>query len=115
MARARHHTDVEGLRRIRRQRAIQPARADVPVNWGVHVETEPFGSTKPGLGGPRAETGAYREGAYVEFDLPAAAIVTHVGPRHTTVIPTFEPLQIDNLDPTYVFVKQGWNLWYFWR
>jgi hypothetical protein len=115
LARARHHTDVAGMRGIQRDGAINPARADPPVDTGVHVETQPFGPTKPGLGGPKAETGAASEGAYVEIDLPSSAVPTDVGPRNTAVIPASKPLPIGDLNPTFSPVRRWWNLWYFWR
>lgn len=76
---------------------------------------EPFGPTTPGLDGPSAHTGAYQEGAYVEFDLPSDAVPTSVGPRITAVIPTTNALRLDGLNPRFVRVRQWWNLWYFWR
>jgi hypothetical protein len=112
MARARHHTSVRGLAAIRREGVIRPARGD-PV--GVHVEVEPFGSAIPGRGGPRAETGAAEDGAFVEFDLPENAVPTDVGPRRTAVIPTSGPLTLTGLRPRFVRVRRWWNLWYFWR
>lgn len=62
---------------------------------GVHVEVEPFGSVRPGLTGPKAQTGSAAEGAFVEIDLPGSAIPTPgVGPRNTAVIPSSEPLKL---------------------
>jgi hypothetical protein len=112
--RARHHTDLEGMRGIQREGAINPGRGEPP---GVHVETEPFGPTTPGRGGPKAETGAAKEGAYVEIDLPGNAIpdAPPKGPRNTAVIPTADPLPIVGLNPRFVPVRRWWNLWYFWR
>jgi hypothetical protein len=111
--RARHHTDVEGMKSIQKDGAINPSRGD-PI--GVDVETEPFGTTKPGLGGPAAETGAKSDGAYVEIDLPENAIPTrNTGPRNTARIPTSDPLPIGGLNPRFVPVRRWWNLWYFWR
>jgi len=92
--------------------AINPARGE-PA--GVHVETEPFGTAKPGLGGPKAQTGAAGEGAYVEMDLTGSAQPTNVGPRRTAAIPTSDPLPLEGLNPTFVPVRALWNLWYFWR
>lgn len=100
------------MRRIQRDGAINPSWGE-PL--GIDVETEPFGPTRPGLGGPKAETGAAKEGAYVEIDLPDNAIRTNVGPRHTARIPTSEPLPIGGLYPRFVAVRRWWNLWYFWR
>ena len=100
------------MRRIRRIGAIYPARGDPP---GVHVEIEPFGPTKPGRGGPAAETGSAAEGAYVKIDMPGNAVRTDVGPRHTAVISALDPLPIGPLQPKFVQVRRWWNLWYFWR
>jgi hypothetical protein len=100
------------MRAIQKEGTIHPSRGE-PL--GVDVETEPFGSTKPGLGGPAAETGADRDGAYVEIDLPDNAIVTNVGPRNTARIPAQDPLPIGGLNPQFVPVRRWWNLWYFWR
>ncbi|MCK5803822.1 MAG: RHS repeat-associated core domain-containing protein, partial [Lentisphaeria bacterium] len=105
--RARHHTNRQGANGIDADGAVDPARGNPR---GVDVEVEPFGPTKPGLHGPKAETGAAAEGAYVEFDLPDSAISTNVGPRNTARIPTNEPLPIRNLNPT--IVKPPW--WKFW-
>jgi hypothetical protein len=110
--RARHHTDSEGLNGIQHDRAINPSRGEPS---GVDVEIQPFGSPKPGPGGPAAETGAAMEGAFVEIDLPSNAIPTSVGPRNTARIPTSGPLPIAGLNPQFVRVRRWWNLWYFWR
>ena len=118
-ARARHHTDLEGLRGIRQDRAIKPSRADdppVPGGIGIHLEVEPFGSILPGKNGPKAQTGAAGEGAYVEIDLPDNAIpYGHIGPRNTVVIPMDKPLRVEVLNPRFVKVRQWWNLWYCWK
>jgi hypothetical protein len=106
---------MEGMRGIERDEAINPSRADPPVDTGVHVETQPFGPTRPGRGGPIAETGAASEGAYVEIDLPGTAVPTYVGRRKTAVIPTSAPLSIAGLNPRFVRVRRWWNLWLFWR
>ncbi len=112
--RCRHHTDPKSIYQIKQTETINPARADPPVTQGVHVEIEPFGSTRPGVGGPKADTAAAGEGAYVEFDLPENAVPTKIGPRNTAVIPADGPLLIGDLNPTYVWVRRWWNLWYFW-
>jgi len=118
-SRGRHHTDLEGLKAIRRDQAIKPGRADdppVPGGIGVHLEVEPFGSTVPGRGGPLAQTGAAAEGAFVEIDLPDHVIpYLPIGPRKTVVIPTDKPLPLAGLNPKFVRVRRWWNLWYLWR
>src|SRR5687767_14818322 len=114
MARGRHHTDVKGLKGIQRTGFIIPGRGDPPAP-GVHVEIEPFGTPRPGEGGPMRETGAAAEGAFVEFDLPAETTRTYLGPRNTAVIPTTESFPLAGLNPVFVRVRCWWNLWYFWR
>ncbi|MEM1206723.1 MAG: RHS repeat-associated core domain-containing protein, partial [Acidobacteriota bacterium] len=102
--RARHHTDPGSARGIRRDMAINPGRGDPHI--GVHVEVEPFGRTRTGIGGPADDLGSL-EGAYVEFDLPEGAIPTpHVGPRNTVVVPTKVPLALQDLNP--VFKTRVW-------
>jgi hypothetical protein len=81
--------------------AINPSRGN-PV--GVHVEAQPFGSAVTGS----ADTGAAFGGAYVEFDAPSSMLPTSVGPRTTGVIPTSDPLPLQNLNPTFHKVP-----WYF--
>ena len=105
--RARHHTDNDGASAIERSQSIKPSRGEPP---GVDVEVEPFGSTRPGLGGPKADTGSAYEGAYVEFDLPENAIPTNVGPRNTARIPADGPLPIGRLNPRVVR-RPWWKLW----
>ena len=107
VARARHHTDLAGLRGIRKDGAIRVSRAEPPVDIGVHVEVEPFGSVMPGIGGPIRETAALGEARYVEFDLPENAIPTSIGRRRTAVIPTVSPLPIGDLNPKFVVVNAG--------
>jgi hypothetical protein len=93
---------------IKNDNAINPGRGEPP---GVHVETEPFGPTKPGLEGPKAETGAKVDGAYVEFDLPPNAQKTNIGPRNTAVVPTDKPLPLDGLNPKFVETRPWWKFW----
>ena len=111
--RARHHTNAESLKKIKKERAIGPAFWTEPV--GVHVELEPFGATIPGIGGPAAELGTAfrREGAYVEFDMPEGAISTRVGARLTAVIPTDEPLSLGGRNPVFVVIGVGGTCGFF--
>jgi hypothetical protein len=102
--RVRHHTSPEGLKGIKNDAAINPARGE-PI--GVHLEVEAFGPAKTAS----AETGAFGKGAYVEFDAPANMVKTNVGPRNTAVIPSDKPLSIKDLNPT--FKKSSW--WKFWE
>ena len=113
--RVRHHTNDEGLRGIQRTGAIKPARGDVGFAVGIHVEVEPFGTTRPGQDGPLAQLASAGEGAYVEFDAPPSMIRTNVGPRNTGLIRTTEdePYPLQGLNPFYVRVR--WYKIQFWR
>ncbi len=115
MPRVRHHTDDAGLEAIRRTQAILPARGVEEAEAGVHVEVEPFGTARPGLGGPRAEMGCLGEGAFVEFDAPPGMVPTRVGPRNTAIIPTAvdQPLSLVGRNTRFVKVRRCW--WEFWR
>ncbi|MCI5207223.1 MAG: hypothetical protein D3910_00155 [Candidatus Electrothrix sp. ATG2] len=95
--RGRHHTSPNRLNQIKKDKAIKPSRGG-----GVHVETEPFGPA----GTASKDTGAFRNGAYVEFDIPGTIRSTNVGPRNTGVIPTKKPLSIGESNPK--FVKLPW-------
>ena len=79
------------------------------------MEVEPFGTTRPGLGGPKTQMGSYGEEAFVEFDAPPGMVLTGVGPRHTAIIPTpdLEPFSLQGLNPRFVKVRR--YLWEFWR
>lgn len=114
-ARVRHHTDDAGLVQIRSNMQIHPSRGTGGVEAGVHVEVQPFGSPRPGLHGPRAETGCFAEGAFAEFDAPVGMIPTRIGPRNTAIIPTAvdEPFSLRGLRPHFVKVRRHW--WEFWR
>jgi hypothetical protein len=114
--RVRHHTNDQGLEGIKRIEAIVPARADTPFEAGVHVEVEPFGSTRPDHHlGPKAELGCAAEGAYVEFDAPPILIPRYIGRRNSAMIPTGinEPFSLRGLSPVYVKVR--FKFWEFWR
>ena len=110
--RCRHHTSPEGLEGIRQDNAINPSRGE-PM--GVDVEVEPFGTLNPfSRLSPRATTGAYGEGAYVEFDLPEGAIPEpDIGPRNNMRIPTTTPLSLIGLKPVFVRVR-WWQVWKWW-
>ncbi len=99
--RVRHHTSPHGMAGIADDMAIYPSRGN-PV--GVHVETQPFGPAATGA----ADTGAAFGGAYVEFDAPSSMLPTSVGPRNTGVIPSSDPLTLQNLNPA--FHKAPWYL-----
>ncbi|ENZ8042438.1 RHS repeat domain-containing protein [Escherichia coli] len=93
--RVRHHTSTEGIDGISKDGSINPARGN-PV--GVHVEVEPFGDPKTA----GAETGAWKNGSYVEFDASKDSLTkTNVGPRNTAVIPTDDPLPLNDKNPIY--------------
>lgn len=113
--RVRHHSDDAGWDGIWEGQVIFPSRGIEGIDAGVHVEVEPFGSTRPGLNGPRAEMGCFGEGAYVEFDAPASMVATNVGPRNTAIIPTRAdlPLSLRGLNARFVRVRGRW--WQFWR
>jgi hypothetical protein len=113
--RVRHHTDDAGLESIRARQAILPGRGVEGIEAGVHVEVEPFGTTRPGLNGPKAETGSIAESAFVEFDAPKGMFPRKIGPRNTAIIPTpdFEPLSLRGLNARFVKVRRFW--WEFWR
>lgn len=115
MPRVRHHTDDAGLEGIRAKQAILPGRGVEGIEAGIHVEVEPFGTTRPGLGGPKAETGSFAEGAYVEFDAPEGMIRREIGPRNTAIIPTpgHELLSLQGRNARFVKVRRYW--WEFWR
>ena len=90
MPRVRHFTSDEGLERIRYSGAIQPSRGWSEVAYGVHVEVEPFGTTRPsrrGRPGPKDDLGSNAETAFVEFDATAEIVSYHCGPRNTAIIP----------------------------
>jgi hypothetical protein len=100
---------------IRARQAILPGRGIEGIESGVHVEVEPFGTTRPGLNGPKAETGSLAEGAFVEFDAPEGMIARKIGPRDTAIIPTpgNEPLSLRGRNARFVKVRRYW--WQFWR
>lgn len=79
----------------------------------MHVEVEPFGTSRPGPDGPKAQLGSAVEGAFVEFDQPPGVMRTDVGPRQTGVIPVEQPLSLVGLNPQYIKVRR--SPWEFWR
>ncbi len=81
----------------------------------MDVEVEALGSARPGLNGPKAETGAKVEGAYVEFDLPDNAIMESPprGERNTARIPTNnQALPLEEMNPTFVHAPWWKRLWW---
>ena len=113
MPRVRHHTDDAGLEGIRQSGAINPARGWGRFATGIHVEVEPFGTLRPGRGGPKDEMGAAGQGAFVEFDAPSGMVGYTCGPRNTALIPSDSPLFLDDLNPVYRKVRKWW--WQLWR
>jgi hypothetical protein len=114
----RHHTSDEGLDGIRRDGAIRPSRGWPDDARGVHVEIEPFGTTRPtwrGRRGPKADLGIQVDGAYVEFDVPTMGrlVPYSCGPRKTALLVTDRPLHLTDLNPVFVRVRRHW--WEFWR
>lgn len=114
--RVRHHTDDAGLESIMAEGAIHVSRGWADIPSGVHVEVEPFGTTRPskeGLPGPKNEMGCTAQGAYVEFDAPPEMVPYYCGPRNTAIIPTERPFAVASLNPKYVKVRHHW--WQLWR
>jgi hypothetical protein len=98
-----------------RSGVIRPSRGVLGIAAGIHVEVPPFGTTRPGRFGPKADLGSFYEGAYVEFDAPPGLVTTRIGPRNSGLIPTppDRPLDLSGLNPRFVFVRRWW--WEFWR
>jgi hypothetical protein len=100
--RVRHHSNDRGLNAIRDANAITSGRGWGPVATGVHVEVEPFASACPSTtGGPKADLGCNKEGAFVGFDAPENMLHYHCGPRNSAVIPVplDETLCLNGLKP----------------
>src|SRR4051794_14230055 len=107
--RVRHHTNDVGLEGIRSDGAINLSRGWGPRPSGIHVEVEPFGTTRPfreGHSSPKHDLGLIEDGAYVEFDLPAEAVLYgySCGPRSAGLILTDRPLPLEGLNPEFVKV-----------
>ncbi|MFD1295779.1 RHS repeat-associated core domain-containing protein [Lysobacter gummosus] len=106
--RARHYTDLDGLRGIKKDMAIDWSRRGDVEFPGVHFEMgPPFGP----LRNAGADVGAARrvDGVYVEFDLPEGWIATTAGEasgRATGYIPSGATFPISDLNP--VFVNAWW-------
>ncbi len=86
--------------------------------FGVHVEIQPFGTTRPfrpGKPSPKNELGIKQDGAFVEFDVPGDfRLVEYVfQERNVAIILTDQPLSLEGLNP--VFVKVRYWPWEFWR
>ena len=101
-ARVRHHTNDEGLQLIIKNGFIGLSSVWGSVATGIHVETEPFGSSRPGRFGPMAELGSAGEGAFVEFDASPNLIRYTCGPRNTALIPSTQPLSLAGLNAAFV-------------
>ena len=85
---------------------------------GVHVEVEPFGTTRPFRRGKpcaKNDLGIVANGAFVEFDFPAdrRLIRYEFGKRDVGIILTDEPLRLEGLNPRFVKVRR--KFWEFWR
>lgn len=113
--RVRHHTNDEGLAGIQAIEGITVSRGWADIPTGVHVEVEPFRTTKPGLGGPARETASKGEGAYVEFDAPDGMVYYSCGPRNTAIIPVplGRPFSLRGRNPVFVRIRRRW--YEFWR
>ena len=118
--RGRHHRSDAKLDGIRKDEAINPGRGWGGYAVAVHVEVEPFGTTRPfyreGVPCPKNELGIPEDGAFVEFDAPPGLVpATGIGPRNTAVIPVApdQPLTLGGLNPVYVKVRRHW--WEWWR
>jgi hypothetical protein len=117
--RVRHHTDDASLDGIKAAGTIAPSRGWGSVAIGVHVEVEPFGTTRPfrpGQSSPKADLGLLEDGAFVEFDAPPGMVPSpHLGPRNSAIIPTpvNQPFSLAGLNPVFVKVRRHW--WEFWR
>src|SRR5437016_6455 len=91
--RVRHHTSDTNLDLIRAEGAIRVSRGWEGSGRGVHVEVEPFGTTRPfrpGRPSPKADMGLVQDGAFVEFDAPGklAMMPYRCGTRNTAIILT---------------------------
>ena len=117
--RVRHHTSDADLEKIKACAAITPSRGWEDIATGVHVEVEPFGTTRPfreGHSSPKADLGLVEGGAFVEFDAPPDMVPTaNLGPRNTAIIPVpmDQPFSLHGLNAVYVKVRRHW--WEFWR
>jgi hypothetical protein len=115
--RARHHTEDKHLAGIERDCEINPGRGLTDDQPGVHVEIEPFGTTRPNKNGsssPKADLGIEKDGAFVEFDLPGDRKIVQYscGIRRTAIVLTKQPLALAGLHPEYVRVRRHfWELW----
>jgi hypothetical protein len=116
--RVRHHTSDASLEQIRVEGAIRVSRGWEGSGLGVHVEVEPFGTTRPfreGKPSPKADMGLVQDGAFVEFDAPAHLIMMpyRCGQRNAAVILTEVPLSLAGLNSRFVKVRRAF--WEFWR
>jgi hypothetical protein len=114
----RHHTSDANLDQIRSEGLLRLSRGWEGSGPGIHVEAEPFGSTRPfrpGKPSPKADLGLAADGAFVEFDVPEGLVVMpyHCGARQSAIILTKVPLSLDGLNARYVKVRRAF--WEFWR
>jgi len=115
--RVRHHTGDSGLKGIIRDGFITASRG-VGGPLGVHVELQPFATTRPYREGkpcPKNDFGIDKDGAYVEIDLPVEAtlLVYSCGPRKSGLIVCDVPLTLAGLNSQFVWVRR--RFWEFWR
>jgi hypothetical protein len=112
--RVRHHTSDANLERIKATGAIHASRSWGHVATGVHVEIEPFGTTRPfrrGYSSPKADFGLVEDGAFVEFDAQSGMVPTpNLGPRNSAIIPipANQSLSLAGMNPVFVKVRRHW-------
>jgi hypothetical protein len=100
------------LRSIRSTGCITISSGWGSIATGIHVEIDPFGTARPGRGGPKADLACNGEGAFVEFDAPPTLVRYYCGPRNTGIIPSDVPLRLESLHPVYVVVRRWfWQIW----
>jgi hypothetical protein len=116
--RVRHHTGDENLEHIREIGVLKVSRGWGDVPSGIHVEVQPYGTTRPyraGKPSPKGELSLMEDGAFVEFDIPADLPLRpyKYSVRNTAIIVTDQPLPLGGLQPVFVKVRRHW--WEFWR
>jgi hypothetical protein len=117
-SRVRHHTSDANLDQIRVQGVIYVSRGWGTSGLGIHVEVEPFGTTRPfreGKSSPKVDLGLVEDGAFIEFDVPDHLVLLRYscGARNAGIILTEQPLELARLEPKFVKVRRAF--WEFWR